>query len=141
MGTRRAARELALQFLFQQEFSADDPEDSLSYFWHERKVPGRTRQFAERLIRGVIQKRDEIDRLLSKCADNWNLDRMGTVERNVMRIALYEMLFCDDIPPIVSINEAVDITKEFCDRESGQFVNGVLDRALAELTARGESER
>ncbi|HIE11219.1 MAG TPA: transcription antitermination factor NusB [Kiritimatiellae bacterium] len=139
MGTRRAARELALQFLFQQEFSNDDPEASLYAFWRERKVSGKVREFAEKLIRGVIRSRDEIDRLLEKCADNWALERMGTVERNVMRIALYEMLSCDDIPLVVSIDEAVDIAKEFCDRESGQFVNGVLDRALAELTGGGES--
>jgi N utilization substance protein B len=77
----------------------------------------------------VLHNRDEIDALMSKYADNWDVERMGAVDRNIIRLALYEMFFRDDIPPVVSINEAVDIAKAFCDRESGRFVNGILDRA------------
>jgi len=133
MGTRRQARESALQFLYQWEYNHGSLEPALEFFWKEHPASPRVRQFAEQLIRGVVEKQPELDAFLSRCTDNWDLSRLGAVERNVMRIALYEMLHRPDIPPAVSINEAVDIAKAFCDSESGHFVNGVLDRARAEI--------
>ena len=88
----------------------------------------KARQFAEELARGVIAHHQEIDPLITKYAENWEIDRMGTVDRNAMRIAIYEMLHRDDIPPVVSINEAVDLAKAYSSIESGKFVNGILDR-------------
>lgn len=133
MGARRQARELALQFLYQLEYNQEDLDGALNNFFAERKTPRKIRVFAEKLIRGVVRERQRIDQLLARCADNWDLRRMGTVERNVMRLALYEMLFCADIPPAVTINEAIEITKQYCDTESGHFVNGVLDRVRVEI--------
>ena len=88
----------------------------------------KARMFAEELARGVIAHHPEIDPLISRHAENWEIDRMGTVDRNAMRIAVFEMLYRDDIPPVVSINEAVDLAKAFSSSESGKFVNGILDR-------------
>ena len=91
------------------------------------------RLFSEPLIRGTIEHRDECDALIVKFARNWELHRIATVDRNVLRLAIYEMLHREDIPPIVSINEAVDIAKKFSTQESGRFVNGILDRVKQEI--------
>jgi N utilization substance protein B len=89
--------------------------------------------FAEPLIRGAIEKREELDEQICKYAENWDLKRMAAVDRNILRLAIYEMLHRDDIPPIVSINEAVDIAKKFSTHDSGKFVNGILDRVKGDL--------
>ena len=89
--------------------------------------------FADPLIRGVLEHQAKIDEELQKHAKNWSLQRMAAVDRNVLRLAAYEMLFREDIPPIVSINEAVDIAKKFSTHDSGKFVNGILDQIRKEL--------
>jgi len=131
---RHHSRMLATQFLFQRDLNNDDFEEALATFWLERKHSGKVRQFAEKLIRGVDGSREEIDKRLEEYAENWDIKRMSVVDRNILRMALYEMFFCLDIPPIVSINEAVDITKEFSGVKSGHFVNGILDRAKRDLS-------
>ena len=158
MGKRREARERAVQFLFQ--YDLNPPEDlahSLTVFWEsqraaavaEEKGPATWGQpvelpppsadelamqkFAEPLIRGTLERRDEIDGYIKKCAENWDLHRMAAVDRNILRLAIYEMLFRDDIPPVVSINEAVEVAKKFSTQESGRFVNGILDKIRADL--------
>ncbi|MCX7007500.1 MAG: transcription antitermination factor NusB, partial [Kiritimatiellaeota bacterium] len=108
-------------------------EAAFADFWPERKANANARIFCEALIRGVELYRDEIDERLRKYAANWSLERMGAVDRNIMRVALFEMMFCKDIPPVVSINEAVDLAKELSGRESGKFVNGILDRARQDV--------
>lgn len=146
MGIRHEAREWALQFLFQSEFNQDESVDEgFKLFWEhqneETQAPSaghpagkdvrqraKARQFAEELARGVIAHHPEIDPLIAKYAENWEIDRMGTVDRNAMRIAVFEMLYRDDIPPVVSINEAVELAKAYSSSESGKFVNGILDR-------------
>lgn len=133
MTKRHEARLWAVQFLFQRDFNHGDLEQALEDFWSERKAGPKARAFAEQLIRGVESHRDELDARIQQYAENWDLKRMGAVDRNAMRVALYEMLYCPDIPPVVSINEAVEIAKELSGRESGRFVNGILDRALKDL--------
>jgi len=133
MSNRHEARLWAVQFLFQRDFNNSDREVALADFWAERKCSAKLSAFCEGLIRGVELNRDEIDRRLRKYAEHWSLERMGAVDRNVMRVALYEMLHCPDIPPVVSINEAVDLAKELSGRESGKFVNGILDRARQDV--------
>ena len=91
------------------------------------------RLFAEPLIRGTLEHRDEIDALIKKHAKNWELHRIAAVDRNILRLAIYEMLHREDIPPVVSINEAVDIAKKFSTQDSGKFVNGILDKVKGEL--------
>ncbi len=131
--TRRNARERAVQFLFQMDFNPDDLDSGLSGFWKEKKTNAKARQFAEELIRGVLEHLESIDSKIQGYADHWDVKRMGALDRNVIRLALYEMLFRPDIPPVVSINEAVDIAKRFSSNESGRFVNGILDRAKEDL--------
>jgi N utilization substance protein B len=133
MSGRHEARTLAVQFLFQRDFNSGDLPEALADFWPEHKAGPKVQKFAEELILGVERERTEIDRQLAKFAENWEIKRMGAVDRNVMRLALYEMNFCPDIPPVVSINEAIDLAKELSSDESGKFVNGILDRARKEL--------
>jgi len=133
MGTRRQAREWAVQFLFQRDFNPDDLDIALEDFWCDKTPDPRARMFTETLVRGVETHRGALDDLIQKYAEHWDVKRMGAVDRNVMRIALYEMLHCDDIPPIVSIDEAVEIAKAYSNFESGRFVNGILDRALQDI--------
>ena len=146
MGIRHEAREWALQFLFQSEFNRDESVDEGFKLFgdhqnEETSAPpaghpagkddrqrAKARMFAEELARGVIEHHQEIDPLIAKYAENWEIDRMGTVDRNAMRIAVFEMLYRDDIPPVVSINEAVELAKAYSSSESGKFVNGILDR-------------
>jgi len=92
-----------------------------------------TRLFAEPLIKGVLQQRDAIDEIIKKHCKNWDFHRIAAVDRNVMRLAIFEMLHREDIPPVVSINEAVDIAKKFSTEDSGKFVNGILDRVRGEI--------
>ena len=132
MGGRHEARQWAVQFLFQRDFNVGDIESDLSGFWQDKKSNDKARLFAEELIRGVESKKEELDKLIRKYAEHWDVKRMGAVDRNVMRVALYEMTYRPDIPPVVSINEAVEIAKDLSGVESGKFVNGILDRACKE---------
>lgn len=96
---------------------------------HESSV----RLFAEPLIRGAIENRDKVDAEIIRHAKNWDINRMAVVDRNILRLAVYEMLCREDIPPVVSINEAIDIAKKFSTDDSGKFVNGILDKVKGEL--------
>lgn len=158
MGKRREARERAVQFLFQHDLNP--PEDlarALEQFWESQRAAAiaedkgaatwgqpvdlpppsaeeaAVRVFAEPLIRGALEYREEADKIISKHAKNWELHRIAAVDRNILRLAIYEMLHRDDIPPVVSINEAVDIAKKFSTQDSGKFVNGILDKVKSEL--------
>jgi len=135
MGSRRDARESAVQILFQLDFNPGELGPVLASFWTERKVSSKTRLFVEELVRGVLENRPRIDDVITKCAQNWELHRMAGVDRNVIRLAVYEMLCRTDIPHPVSINEAVAIAKNMGDVGSGRFVNGVLDRVRRDLDA------
>lgn len=133
MATRRFGREWAVQFLFQNDFNAGDTDRALEDFWALQNVDPKSRPFAAELIRGVLEHLHELDDRIQGYADHWDVKRLNAVDRNTIRLALYEMLFRPDIPPIVSINEAVDIAKRFSSNESGKFVNGILDRARKDL--------
>ncbi len=158
MGTRREARERAVQFLFQHDMNApENLEQALAHFWESQRtaalaeekgdakwgqpveLPPVTaeeasiRVFAEPLIRGVLEHKADLDERIKRYAKNWDLHRMAVVDRNVLRLAIFEMLHREDIPPVVSINEAVDIAKKFSTEDSGKFVNGILDRVKGDL--------
>lgn len=130
---RRKTRELVVQFLFQNEFNPIPLDKALSYFWDENKIIEKEKTFAEKLINGVLDKKDELDKILSNYTNNWKTERLGSVDLVVMRIALFEILYCDDVPPIVAINEAVHFANDLSSFQSGKFVNGVLDSILHEL--------
>jgi len=135
MATRRDAREWAVQMLYRLDMNPVELEALLDSFWEETAAEPAARRFAEELVRGVQAHRAEIDRHIVAISRNWSLARMAVLDRNVIRMALFEILYRDDIPCVVSINEAVDIAKRFNSSESGRFVNGILDRALRELDA------
>jgi N utilization substance protein B len=128
MGSRRQSREFALQCLYGIEISGEDPEGALAAFWAEHPADGEVRRYAAGLVKGVCAARAEIDRLIAGCAKNWTLQRMAAVDRNILRLAVYEMQSGGEPPPVVVINEAVDIAKKYSTPDSGAFVNGILDR-------------
>ena len=158
MGKRREARERAVQFLFQHDMNPPENLDAeLDQVWNSQRsaaiaeekgnatwgakteLPPPTtdeasvRLFADPLIRGAIEHRDEADVLIRKFSKNWDIPRIAAVDRNILRLAIYEMLHREDIPPVVSINEAVDIAKRFSTQDSGKFINGILDSVKGDL--------
>jgi N utilization substance protein B len=134
MGLRRDAREAAIQFLYQLDaYKPENVDRALEEFWKQNEAKPGVRDFASTMLRGVREKLPEIDAKLRTLADNWDFERLATVDRNILRLALYEMLFQPEIPPVVSINEAIEIAKKFSTAESGKFVNGLLDRVKKEL--------
>lgn len=133
-GKRRHARELAIQFLYQFDLGGGTLDESLPLFWQtQTDITDPVRVFAEDLIRGCATHRETIDVQLRKYTEHWELPRMAAVDRNILRLAIYEMTCRDDIPPVVSINEAVEIAKRYSTHESGAFVNGILDRLRGDL--------
>jgi transcription antitermination protein NusB len=134
MGKRRKSRELALQFLYQLDLNgAADVMPYEEEFWSRHPVDAEARDFADGLVRGTKQNQPKIDQLIAQVTEHWDLDRMAAVDRNVLRLAAYELLFQFDVPPKVVINEAIEIAKKFGTAESSRFVNGVLDRIHKEL--------
>lgn len=129
MGSRTKARECALQALYQLDLSGGDPHDAvrgvLAHFEEADEVTGR---FADELVRGVQSERLQIDAIIQRSSTHWKLDRMARVDRNILRLAVYEILRRADIPIRVTLNEAVELGKKFGSEESSAFVNGVLDR-------------
>jgi N utilization substance protein B len=127
MGNRRKSRELAMQALFYMDMSQNDSNEILKNFCSNFTPPRKMLPFFLKLVNGVIQGKGEIDSILERFSDNWKLSRMSCVDRNTMRVAVYELLYCHDIPYKVSINEAIDVGKKFGTKESGAFINGILD--------------
>ena len=139
MRKRTQAREYALQILYQIDVR-NDPEDKILVdFWKNIETEPEVSDFAAKIVIGTIRNKKKIDDMITKYASNWKLSRMAVIDRNVLRMAAYELLFCEDIPPKVSINEAVDLAKKFGDTESGKFVNGILDKINKEEAAGGKN--
>ncbi|MFN3476519.1 MAG: transcription antitermination factor NusB [Candidatus Methylomirabilales bacterium] len=128
MGKRRQARELAVSLLYQLEFHPEDPEEAMKAFWGERPVPSEVKAFADELVRGTLKHKEAIDGLLAEHAEHWSLPRMALVDRNILRMAVYELLFRSDIPAKVTINEAIEIARRYGTEDSWAFINGVLDK-------------
>jgi N utilization substance protein B len=140
MGRRRKARELALQVLYELDLRGDDAvEAALADFW-QRQPPADTpgdaeiREFASRLVRGTKTHQAKIDEVINRVAERWDLDRMAVVDRNILRAGVFELLWAVDVPPVVVINEALEIARKFSTEESTRFINGVLDRVRRELS-------
>jgi N utilization substance protein B len=135
MGDRRRAREWALQMLYQADLTQADSAEIFTTFWQEKTPLPETRVFAERLVAGTLRWRAEIDAVLREGLEHWRLPRIAAVDRNVLRMAVYEFLHEPDVPPVVVIDEAIELAKKFGGEESGIFVNGVLDGIRKRLEA------
>ena len=130
---RRRAREYALQILFQIDFIEKKIESKdLEEFWSDKRESKEVKEFTEGLVRGTLNRLDEIDMMIEKVAENWVLKRMAVVDRNILRFAAYEIFYRKDIPPAVTINEAIEIAKKFSSTEAASFINGILDRLAKE---------
>ena len=128
MGLRRQAREVALQALFVCDFSGKWSMESIGLTFDHFGVPEGVKTFSEMLCRGVIEKITTIDSELTKASQNWSITRMSRVDRSILRVACYEILFLEDVPNRVAINEAIEIAKRYSADDSPSFINGVLDR-------------
>jgi N utilization substance protein B len=135
MGERRRGREYAIQMLYQLDLGGGSPEEAAATFWEGRKVPADSRQFADGLVRGTLQHLQEIDALLREGLEHWRLPRIAAVDRSILRMAVYELVHETGTPPIVVIDEAIELAKRFGGEESGLFVNGVLDGIRKRLEA------
>lgn len=126
---RTKARELALQILFAIEISQANPEEVISIFWQERKnTLSEIKEFANYLIKGVLERLDEIDSLITSHTDNWEFSRIAIVDRNILRLGTFELMGMKDTPQAVVINEAIELAKTYSTQDSSRFVNGILDR-------------
>jgi len=130
MKQRTKARELALQALYQVDLIQDSARESVDLFLAGQDADKETREFAKGLVCGTLDHKEEIDAMISEVTQNWAISRMAVIDRNVLRLATHELLHREDIPPKVSINEAIEIGKRFSTTNSGAFINGILDKIM-----------
>jgi len=130
MGARRKARELALQMLYQHDMSGNPPDTIVATFEDLQKSKPNTREFATRIFKGTVENIGKIDDMIVAQADNWRIERMAVVDRNIIRMSIYEFLHENDTPKLVIIDEAIEIAKRFGTQKSSQFINGILDGIL-----------
>ena len=129
MRKRTFAREAALKILYAMDIAKEPAEECSRKYWQENDTKDESiKEFARSIVYGVETNLAEVDRIITRHAENWQLSRMATIDRNVLRIATYELLYCKEIPPKVAINEAIEMAKKYGDKDSGKFVNGVLDK-------------
>jgi transcription antitermination protein NusB len=151
LGKRRKARELVLQFLFQTDMNppamgAGPPsnesaiQEEITSFCENFKAEEEGKSFFRQLAVGVMAHRDQIDALINAASENWRISRMATVDRNILRLSVYELVYLDDIPPSVTINEAVEIAKRYGSQESPSFVNGILDTVARTHSTKSKTE-
>jgi transcription antitermination protein NusB len=133
MSVRRRAREIALQVLYQLDIDPQDPRKVIALHWENFQPSEQAREFCLRLVEGVLQNQGEIDRLVEENSENWTLKRMAVVDRNILRLATFELRYCPDIPFKVTLNEAVELAKKFSADDSGAFINGILDKIYSLL--------
>lgn len=133
IGARHRAREVALAALYSHDLQADKDREVTELTLAGAEVPAEVRDFARELVDGVLRRLREIDDLIAAAAENWDLSRLAVVDRNILRLAIYEMLEREDVPTKVSINEAIELGKRFSTAQSGAFVNGILDRIRRDL--------
>lgn len=143
MGGRRQAREQALQLLYQVDLGQRSLDEAISLFWEDEEEPTAPDvvEFARILARGASAQRERIDELISDASINWKIRRMSLVDRNILRIAVFEFIAMDDVPTTVSINEAIELGKRFGTTDSGGFINGILDKIARNLGLAGGRRR
>ena len=133
MRRRRRSREYALQVLFQLNITEQEATAVLGQFQEHFSHNGDADEFMKLLVLGVLEHYKELDRLIERYSENWRLDRINIIERNILRMALFELLYCEEIPPKVTMNEAIDLGKRYGSEDSGGFINGILDRIQNEV--------
>ena len=137
MGARRKARELALQMLFQHDMAGNEPDTIIATFEELQKSKPNTREFATKIFRGTVDHLASIDEMIVAQADNWRLERMAVVDRNIIRMSVYEFLHEGSTPKLVIIDEAIEIAKKYGTQKSSQFINGILDGILKRYNLQG----
>lgn len=140
MGLRHLGRELALKALYQIDLSGDGPGDSLRLLFESFPADDRARRFARQLVEGVRNEHAALDRRIGEALEHWSINRLSRIDHNILRLALYELLSLDDIPARVTIDEAIELAKRYGDKDSGPFVNGVLDQLAERLGLKGKGE-
>lgn len=140
-GARRKARKDALMILYQLELNQEvSPSTAIEYFRQNYAQPEKSfDEFTRRLVEGVIQNSASVDEIVKKTSSHWKKERMATIDRNVLRLGVYELCFCDDIPATVTINEMIEIAKEFSSDKSASFINGILDKVRLENPRPGKA--
>ena len=138
MGARRLGREIALQLLYSRDYAVGEASSLLEMVFDEAEPGTATgRTFSDELVRGVLEHREAIDAKIAEKSKNWAISRMAKVDLNILRLAVYELLYRDDIPKNVTINEAIEVAKKFGTEESPAFVNGILDEVSSALPEKG----
>ncbi|MEE9315616.1 MAG: transcription antitermination factor NusB [bacterium] len=140
MGLRRLSREYALQILYAIDVCKLEAEEAQKSFWKEHKTGKKVLEFATTLVEGTVKNLSQIDSLIIKYARNWDINRMASIDRNILRQATFEILYLLDIPVNVIINEAVEVAKKYSTEESGKFVNGILDKIKENRSAKDLKE-
>ena len=141
MSVRRRAREIALQVLYQLDISQGDPGEVLDLYWENFRPSPKAREFCQRLIEGVRRSREQIDPLIEENSENWTLKRMAAVDRNILRLATFELLYCPEIPFKATLNEAIELAKKFGSDDSSAFINGILDKIHSSLPSAGNDRQ
>jgi len=141
MGKRRKARESALQILFQLEFDNSQPGETIKQYWISQKSSAETKEYTKQLINGITDHREEIDRTIQSGSENWRVSRMPIVDRNVLRMAIFELFYEKSLAPAIVINEAIEIAKKFGTDKSSPFINGVLDGLLKKMKINKKSSK
>ena len=141
MSVRRRAREIALQVLYQLEISQGDPAEVLNLYWENFRPSPKAREFCQKLVEGVRRSQEKIDPFIEENSENWSLKRMAAVDRNILRLATFELLYCPEIPFKATLNEAIELGKKFGSEDSGAFINGILDKIHSSLPSAGNDRQ
>ncbi len=140
MGTRRKSRELALQALYQGELAGSAGLGDFTEFCAHFQMNKKTMPYAQKLLEGVLEKKEAINSLISRYAENWRLERMSVIDRNILRLAVFELCYQEDVPASVAINEAVEIAKRYSTDDSAPFINGILDAMVKDEVSSPEDQ-
>lgn len=133
MGNRRKARELALNALFQGEMTATSAAENFPLLCENFEINKKAIPYGRELVYGITDKGEELDAKIAESAKNWRLSRMSVLDRNIIRLAVYEMMFKEEVPPRVAIDEAIELAKRYCGEDSPAFINGILDAILKNI--------
>lgn len=127
MGRRRKAREHTLRILFQLEFENEKLEEAVSQYWENRKTPEEIKEYSTWLVKGIAAHQEKIDRIIQSVSEHWRISRMALIDRNILRMAVFELLYEENLAPAIVINEAIEIARRYSGDEAVTFVNGILD--------------